>query len=77
MKKIRRFIIPDWVKKYRENIWLWFNKQSENNPSYLRLCTKGDLLKPSHHSGLGWTALGLKLFHILEFSQFEKNLKIS
>ncbi len=76
MRKIRKFIIPDWVKEYRENIWLWFNKiQLEHNPSYLRLCTKGDLLKPSHHSGLGWTALGLKLFHILEFSKFEKKLE--
>ena len=76
MKKINKFIIPDWVKKYRENIWLWFNTiQSTNNPCYIRLCSNGDLLKPGPYSGLGWTALGLKLFHILEFSEYEKKLE--
>ena len=76
MKKINKFIIPDWVKKYRENIWSWFNTiQSTNNPCYIRLCSSGDLLKPGPYSGLGWTALGLKLFHILEFSEYEKKLE--
>ena len=39
-------------------------------PGYIRLCTKGDLLKPSIDSGLGWTALGLKLCHIINFFWF-------
>ena len=44
------------IKNYRENIWEWFKK----NQAILGLCAKGDLLKLTIDSGLGWTTLGLK-----------------
>ena len=76
MNKIKRFSPPNWIKNYRENIWEWFNKvMVDDKPGYIRLCSKGDLLKPTTDSGLGWTALGLKLCHILNFFDFDKNLK--
>ena len=76
MNKIKRFSPPNWIKNYRENIWEWFSKvMVDDKPGYIRLCSKGDLLKPAMDSGLGWTALGLKLCHILNFFDFDKNLK--
>lgn len=76
MNKIKRFSPPNWIKNYRENIWEWFSKvMVDDKPGYIRLCSKGDLLKPTMDSGLGWTALGLKLCHILNFFDFDKNLK--
>tara|TARA_B100000035_G_scaffold187309_1_gene159835 strand:+ start:9110 stop:10198 length:1089 start_codon:yes stop_codon:yes gene_type:complete len=74
MKK--NYEIPSWILSYRENIWDWFKTiRMKENQSFIRLCSHGDLLKPSENSGLGWTALGLKLAHMLNFFEYDPTLK--
>ncbi|MTI11401.1 hypothetical protein [Curvivirga aplysinae] len=72
-----QYDIPDWVTEHRIRTWNWFNTiQTEGHPSWIRLCAKGDLLKPDHNAGLGWTALGFKLAQMLDFFTLdEANLR--
>ena len=58
----RNYEISSWILSYRVSICDWFKTfRRIESQSVIRLCSQGDLLKPSENLGLGWTALGLKL----------------
>lgn len=61
----RAFEILD---RHRAAVLAWYRTVTDD-AGHVRLCTGGDLLSPSKTSGLGWSALGLKLCHMLDLSR--------
>jgi hypothetical protein len=58
--------IPATVLKHRADVWRWFKTvQDPDHPTFIRLCSQGDLLYPSASAGLGWAALALKLANMI------------
>lgn len=55
----------DILDRHRDAVLAWYRTITDDQ-GHVRLCTAGDLLKPSATSGLGWSALGLKLCHMLD-----------
>ena len=69
------FKIPKWVKEHRIRTWNWFQTiQDQKNPTYIKLCSKGNYLNPNEYSGLGWSALALKLYHMLNFFSLDTKI---
>jgi len=54
-------VLPEWVFDLRERIPALLEDCSAGPPGWYRLCTRGDLLRPSPHAGLGFSCYAAKI----------------